>query len=182
MQQFTKWMLDTIRDDGAMLNWLEELRFEWTATTAQAIRQILAGKTVVLITDGERKWFEHYITSSLNKPSKERPMIPLVCLDSLYPDYDRIIGGEMINMLDDMLELSFKEEYFFWYIGKGDDRRADIAKRNDNSLLWIMDEDFQNAMPLRSYDPLIDIKLLQLYRLFDKTLSAALFGEVDVDI
>ena len=88
----------------------------------------------------------------------------------------------MIDMLDGMLEISFKGDYFFWYIGRGDDKRADIAKRSDDSLLWLMDEDFQNAMPLRSYDEQIDIKLVQLYRLFDRTLSAALFGEVDVDV
>lgn len=181
MQQFTKWTLDTIRSEGAMMSWLEECRFEWTATVAQALRQILDGKTIVLITDNDRKWFEHYVTASLNKPSIERPMVPMVCLDQIYQHYDSITGGEMIDMLDDMLELSFKGEYFFWYIGKGDDRRADIAKRNSDSLLWIMDEDFQNAMTLRSYDPIIDIKLLHLYRLFDTTLSAVLYGEADVD-
>jgi hypothetical protein len=83
-------------------------------------------------------------------------------------------------MLGDMLDITFKGEYLFWYIGKGDDRRADIAKRSTDSLLWIMDERFQNALVLRSHDPLIDIKLLQLYRLFDKTLSAVLFGEINV--
>jgi hypothetical protein len=182
LQQFSKWTLETIRSEGAMLNWLEELRFQWTATVAQAVAQIVEGKTVVLITDHDRKWFEHYITSTYNKPSLDRPMTPLISLDQLYPHYDHITGGEMIDMLDGMLEISFKSDYFFWYIGKGDDRRADIAKRSDDSLLWLMDEDFQNAMPLRSYDEQIDIKLVQLYRLFDKTLSAALFGEVDVDV
>lgn len=180
MQQFSKWMLETIRAEGAMLSWLEEQRFEWTATVAQAIGQIVEGKTVVLITDYERQWFESYITSSYNKPTIDRPMIPIVSIDRLYPHYDHITGGEMIEMLDGMLEIAFKGDYFFWYIGKGDDRRSDIAKRSDNSLLWLMDEDFQNAMPLRSYDPQIDIKLVQLYRLFDTTLGAALFGEIDV--
>ena len=182
MQQFSKWTLESIRSEGAMLNWLEELRFPWTATVAQAVKQIVEGKTVVLVTDLERKWFEHYITSSYNKPSLDRPMIPMVCLDKLYPHYDNITGGEMIDMLDGMLELAFKGDYFFWYIGKGDDRRADMAKRSDSSLLWLMDEDFQNAMPLHSYDPAIDVKLVQLYRLFDTTLNAVLFGEIDVDV
>lgn len=181
MQKFIKWTLETIRSEGAMMSWLEESRFEWTATTAQAIRQILEGKTVVLVTDHERKWFEQYIVSALNTSLKDRPMIPLVCLESIYPDYDRITGGEMIDMLDDMLKLSYKGEYFFWYIGKGDDKRSDIAKRNDESYLWIMDEEFQNALTLRSHDAIIDIKLLQLYRMFDITLSAVLFGEIDVD-
>jgi len=43
-----------------------------------------------------------------------------------------------------------------------------------------MDEDFQNSFPLRSYDRLLDITLLHLYRIFDKTLNAVLFGEVDI--
>ncbi len=182
MQQFSKWMLETIRSEGAMLNWLEEQRFEWTATVAQAIGQIVEGKTVVLITDHDRKWFESYITASYNKTTLDRPMLPIVSIDRLYPHYDHITGGEMIDMLDGMLEIAFKGDYFFWYIGKGDDRRSDIAKRSDNSLLWLMDEDFQNAMPLRSYDPQLDIKLVQLYRLFDATLGAALFGEIDVGV
>ena len=182
MQQFTKWTLETIRAEGAMLNWLEESRFEWTATVAQAVRQIVEGKTVVLITDADRRWFTQYIMAAINRPSLERPIIPIISLYTMYPNIDNITGGEKIDMLDDMLELSFKGDYFFWYIGKGDDRRCDIAKRSDDSLLWIMDEDFQNAMTLRSYDPIIDIKLLQLYRLFNTTLNALLFGEVDVDV
>ncbi len=181
MQQFTKWTLETIRAEGAMLNWLEESRFEWTTTVAQAVRQIIEGKTLILVTDNDRQWFARYITTSFNRPSMERPMIPMIALEQMYPAYDEITGGKMIDMLDDMLELSFNGEYFFWYIGKGDERRADIAKRSDESLLWLMDEDFQNAMTLRSYDPIIDIKLLQLYRLFDITLNSALFGEIDVD-
>lgn len=182
MQQFTKWTLETIRNEGAMLSWLEESRFEWTATVSLAVRQIISGKTVVLVTDSDRQWFAHYIITLFNRPSMERPMIPMVRLEQIYPHYDNVTGVEMIDMLDDMLTLSFKGEYFFWYIGRGDDRHSDIAKRNDNSLLWLMDEDFQNALRLHSHDPIIDIKLLQLYRLFDTTLDAALFGDVDASL
>ena len=181
MQQFVKWMLEAIRSEGAMLNWLEESRYDWTATTAHAIDQILAGKTVVLITDHKRSWFSNYIVSMINQLTHERPMIPLVCIEGIYPEFDSIAGGENIDMLDDLLELSYKGEYFFWYIGRGNDRRADIAKRHSDSYLWIMDENFQNAFTLRSYDPIIDIKLLQLYRLFNMTLNAMLFGEVATD-
>ena len=181
MQQFNTWTLDAIRSEGASLNWLEESRFEWGGATLQAIRKILESKTIILITDDDRKWLEHYIMDAINKLSNERPMVPIVCLDKLYPNFDRITGGEMIDMLEDMLTLSFKGEYFFWYIGKGDDKRADIAKRDDNSYLWIMDEDFVNAVSLKSYDKKIDIKLLQLYALFDATFNAALFGEIDTD-
>lgn len=178
--RFDQWTLDAIRAEGASMSWFEEQRFEWTPAVANALAQVMEGKSIVLITDHDRKWFAHYITASLNKRSQERPMIPIVCLDALYPHYDHVSGGEAIDMLVDMLDLTFKGEYFFWYIGRGDERRADIAKRNGSSLLWIMDESFQNAVRLKSFDPMIDIKLLQLYRLFDKTLSASLFGEIDV--
>ena len=181
MQQLLKWTLDTIRSDEAMMSWLEEQRFEWTAAAAQAIRQIVNGRTIVLLSDYERKWFVEYITSSVNKPSLDRPIIPIVSLEQIYPYYDMIIGGEKIDILSDMLAMSYSDRYFFWYIGKGDDRRADIAKREDSSFLWIMDEDFQNAFPLKSYDTLLDIKLLHLYRVFDKTLNAVLFGEINIE-
>ena len=180
MQQLLKWTLETIRSDEAMMSWLEEQRFEWTAAAAQAIKQMIDGRTIILVTDKDRKWFGSYITSSLNRPNLERPLLPIVCLDQIYPHYDEITGGEKIDILTDMLSISYSDEYFFWYIGKGEDRRSDIAKREDSSFLWIMDEDFQNSFPLKSYDKLLDIKLLHLYRIFDKTLNAVLFGEVDI--
>ena len=179
LPDFAQWSLDAIREEGGSLSWLEEYRFEWSKTTAFALEQILNGKTVVLITDEKRKWLEQYILSSINSISLERPLVPILSIDSLYPHYNNISGGEMIDMLDDMIALSYKNDYFFWYIGKGDDKRSDIAKRKDESYFWIFDEDFNNAFTLKSYDPVLDIKLLQLYRLFDASLSATMFGEVD---
>ena len=179
MNSFEKWTLDAIRSDGASLSWLEEHRFEWTTVAELAISQIIEGKTIILITDRERKWFEHYIITSINKISSDRPIIPIVSIDNLYALYDEVSSGKMIDMIDDMLSISFKEDYFFWYIGKGDDRRVDIAKRKDNSFLWVFDEDFHNAFTMKSYDSQLDIKLLQLFSLFNISLSAVLFGEVD---
>jgi len=176
-----QWMLEAIRAEGAMCNWVEESRFEFTASTMLAVSQIVEGKTIILITDRKRKWFEHYISSTLNQLSRERPMIPVVSLDRIYPEFDDMISGEALNMLLDLLELSFGENYFFWYIGKGSDPRSDIAKRSERSCLWLFDEEFGHAMRLRSYDPILAIKLMQLYRLFDLSLNAVLFGEVDVD-
>lgn len=179
MLDFAQWSLDTIREEGGSLSWLEEYRFEWSKTTAYALEQVLSGKTIVLITDEKRKWFEQYILSSINSINLERPLIPIVSIDSVYTHFNIINGGEMIDMVDDMISLSFKNDYFFWYIGKGDDKKSDIAKRKDESYFWIFDEDFNNAFTLKSYDADLDIKLLQLYRLFDASLNAAMFGEVD---
>ncbi|WP_428737723.1 HobA family DNA replication regulator [Sulfurimonas sp.] len=179
MSDFAQWSLDAIRQEGGALSWLEEQRFEWSKTTALALEQILSGKTIVLITDKKRKWLERYIIDSLNSIGFERPLIPIVTIDAVYPHFNNISGGEMIDMVDDLVSLSYKNEHFYWYIGKGDDKRSDIAKRKDNSYFWIFDEDFNNAFTLKSYDTMLDMKLLQLYRLFDASLNAAMFGEVD---
>lgn len=181
MQSFEKWTLDAIRSDGATLSWLEEYRFEWTTVAELAISQIMEGKTIVLITDRERKWFESYVRISLNKLNTDRPIIPIVSIDSAFSYYDDISGAKMIDMIDDMLSISYKDDYFFWYIGKGEDRRVDIAKRRDNSFLWIFDEEFHNAFTMKSYDAQLDIKLLQLFSLFNRSLNAVLFGEVDAE-
>jgi hypothetical protein len=173
------WTLETIREAGASMSWMEETRFTWIPATSLAIEQIINGKTIILITDHERSWFSSYITASLNKLKLNRPMIPIMNIDTVYSHYDMINAAESIDMLESMLDMSYNSQYFFWYIGKGDDKRADIAKRSDNSYLWLLDEDAHNAFTLRSYDSLLDIKLLQLYRLFDMTLSAVLFGEID---
>lgn len=177
---FAQWSLDTIRSEGATFSWLEELRFEWTPATSLALEQILNGKTIVLITDSKRKWLQEYILSTINPAKLERPPVPIVNIDSLYRHYNNISGGDMIDIIEDMVTMSLKGEYFFWYIGSGDDRRADIAKRKDNSYIWIFDEDYANSFNLKSYDKHLDIKLLQVYRLFDLSLNGAMFGEVDV--
>ena len=181
MQQFLKWTLDSIREDGAQLSWLEELRFAFSATASKAIKQILEGKTMVIVTDNDRKWFEHYLLCSINKAIHERPMIPISSIETTYPDFGIKSGPEVIDMLEDMLELAYGGRYFFFYIGKGNDVRADIAKRSSNSLMWLLDEESTDAISLRSYDEFLDIKLLQLYRQFNKTLNAVLFGEVDAE-
>jgi hypothetical protein len=181
MQDFAQWSLDAIREEGGCFSWLEEQRFDWTTTTSQALEQILSGKTVILITDEKRKWLETYILDFLNTAQMDRPLLPILSIDSIYKHYNSVSGGEMIDMVEDMISLAYKEDCFFWYIGRGDDKRADIAKRKDTSYFWIFDEDYINAFTLKSYDKLLDIKLLQLYRLFNASLSAAMFGEVDVN-
>ncbi len=178
---FAQWSLDAIRDEDGALSWLEEQRFNWATTSSQALSQILEGKTIILITDEKRKWLENYILSSINSDKLDRPILPIVSVDSIYPHYNHINGGEMIDILDNMISLSYKENYFFWYIGRGEDKRSDMAKRRDNSYFWIFDEDFHNAFNMKSYDSHLDIKLLQLYRLLNSSLNAAMFGEVDVD-
>jgi hypothetical protein len=179
MDEFAQWSLDAIREEGASFSWLEEQRFDWTKATSYALEQILVGKTIILITDEKRKWFESYIMGAMNTVTFDRPPISIVSIDGVYPHFNNISGGNMIDMVEGMISQSYKDDYFFWYIGKGDDKRGDIAKRQDNSYFWIFDEEFNNAFTLKSYDQLLDIKLLQLYKLFNASLNAAMFGEID---
>ncbi len=180
ISDFALWSLDAIREDGRSLSWLEEQRFDWSNPLSLALEQIINGKSIILITDEKRKWLESYILSSINLVSLDRPLLPIVSMDSIYQHFGSVSGGEMIEVIEDMISLSYKEDYFFWYIGKGNDKRADIAKRRDSSYFWIFDEEYYNAFTMKSYDTMLDIKLIQLYKLFDASLNAAMFGEVDV--
>ena len=50
-----------------------------------------------------------------------------------------------------------------------------------NSFLWLFDEEKQDAFNLKSNDEALDMKLLQMFRLYNKTLSASLFAEINVE-
>ena len=84
MPDFAQWSLDAIREEGGSLSWLEEQRFDWTTTTSHALEQILNGKTIIIITDAKRKWFERYILDSINALDMiDRPLLPIVSIDSM---------------------------------------------------------------------------------------------------
>ena len=175
-----QWVLEQIREDDPFMGWLEERRFDFVPPVHSTVSQMMNGATIVLITDHDRRWFSNYILQKLNDPSQNRPMLPIVNLESIYPHLNTINGSESLEMIEDMLSLSYGDKYFFWYIGKGADKKADLAKRNERSMLWVLDEEIQNSFLLDSFDKTLDLKLLHLYRLFDTTLSGALFGDFEL--
>lgn len=181
MQALLKWTLDAIRHEESAFSWMEEHRFEWAPLVNSAISQILEGKTVLLLTDEPRQWFASYILQQINELEKSRPLLPFYTLSGCFPNLHTIKSTEEIQLLEDMLEISYPNGYFIWYIGKGDHPFTKVAYRNDDNFLWLMDEEAQNSFHLRNSDPILDIKLLQLYNLFDETLSAVLFGELDLE-
>ncbi len=181
MKDLLSWTLEAIRGDDTMMSWLEERRYEWAPIVGNAISKILEGRSVIIITDDNSRWFEEYLVRQINRPGTNRPLLPFFSFDALYPFASSIRKDQDVELLFDMLALSYPQGFFFWYIGKADHPLARIALRSDDSLLWVMDEEVANSFTLKSHDDLIDIKLLQLFRLFDKTLGAALFAEVDVD-
>jgi hypothetical protein len=181
MQQLLKWTLDTIREEDSCFSWMEEHRYEWAPLVKSAVSQSIEGKTVLIITDESCKWFGKYILNSVNDLRKNRPLLPFYQLTECFPHFSGVNSSNELQLLEDMLEISYPNGYYIWYIGKFDHPYTKLAYRSDDSFLWVMDEEIPNAFALRSSDTLLDIKLLQLYKLFDNTLSAALFGELELD-
>ena len=181
MQQLLTWTLQAIREEEPSFAWLEEYRFEWVPPIKNLLNALLNGKTVLLLSDERHKWFVQYILNNINAVRKSRPFLPFYAFSGCFPDVQSLKNSRDIKLLEDMLSLSFPEGYLFWYIGNGEHPYTKIAFRNEESLLWVMDAEVQNAFMLRSRDRYIDIKLLQLYRLLDKTLTAAICGELDIE-
>lgn len=181
MQELLKWTLEAIREEGSSFSWMEEHRFEWAPLANNAVQQILEGKTVLVMTDRPRKWFGSYILGKVNDLGKNRPLLPFYPFLECFPNIHDVKSSEEIAVLEDMLELSYPNGYIVWYIGKGDHPLTKIAYRNDDNFLWLLDEELQNSFHLRDADPKLDVKLIQLFKLFDETLSAALFGDISLD-
>lgn len=182
MQEFLNWTIDTIREDKLISPWLEEKKYEWTPLVSKLVTNILdKGCSVIIVTDKEREWFLEYILSNINTSKQNRPFLPFYDFRAFYKQIDSVKSEDDINLLKDMLSISFPNGCCFWYIGRSQDIRATIPKVSKNSFLWLMDEQTQDAFNLRSNDEALDMKLLQMFRLFNKTLSAALFAEINVE-
>jgi hypothetical protein len=181
MKQLLNWTLDTIREEDASFSWMEEHRFDWSPLVKNAVSQSIEGKTVLIITDDNRAWFEKYILTNINDFKKNRPLLPFYSLKSAFPQIHEIKNTHDLDLLEDMLEISYPQGYYIWYIGKGEHPYRKLADRGNENFLWVMDEDVADAFLLRCVDPLLDVKLLQLFKLFDNTLSAALFGDLDLE-
>lgn len=157
-------------------------KYEWTPLVAKSILNILEkGCSVIIVTDKERDWYLEYIFTNINSPTLNRPFLPFYDAKGLYKYLDEVKSEEDISYIKDMLNISFPNGYCFWYIGRSQDVRAIIPKVSKNSFLWLFDEEMQDAFNLRSKDEALDMKLLQMFRLYNKTLSAALFAEINVE-
>lgn len=173
-----KWTLETIRKGGSNLSWMEERRLEWVPLAISRLQSLLEGKTFVIITDSKREWFCEYILSSINRKTNERPYLPFISLKSFFPNLKDIKTYEDMQLLEDMLSISFPNGYIYFYVGKSNDFSSQIAKKRDDSFMWIMDEHIQNSFYLNSKDKDLDVKLIQLCQLLDKTIDALLYAEV----
>ncbi len=181
MQKFLKWTLDNIRKNGSVMSWMEEKRFEWVPLNISMLKNLLDGHTILVVTDDDREWFCDYMLNDINKLSKNRPLLPFISLKSIYPSLNSIKTKDDIELLENLLYQTFPQGYIYFFIGKNNNIKMQIAKRKDDSFIWVMDEQLQNSFFLSSNDENLDIKLIQLYKLLDKSINALLFAEVDFD-
>jgi len=180
MQNFLKWTLTTIRKDGPIMSWMEEKRFEWVPLATSMLENLMEGQTIIIVTDDEREWFCEYALQSINAQNKNRPLLPFISLKTFFPNINQLRAKEDFEILEDMLTQSFPNGYMFFYVGKSNDIKIQLAKRNDESFMWVFDEQLQNSFYLSSGDDLLDVKLIHLFRLLDKSINAVLFAEVDL--
>ena len=182
MQKLLEWTLNAIRKEESDFSWMEEYRYEWSPLVESAASKILQGQSVLLLTDDETQWFGEYVATRVNQLQNNRPFLPFYQLKALFPNLPGIASTQDIELLEDMLDISHPNGYFIWYIGRGDHPNTKLAYRNDESFLWIIGEEMQNSFSFQGSDALLDTKLLQLFKLFNQTIDAALFGELDLQL
>lgn len=181
MESLRDWMLRTIREEnnnGLMSGWLEEELNKWTPLVSATLTSLLNGVSFIILCDTPRAWLKTYILQNINHPSKNRPYMPFFGMENL----EVLLGNERKNLdnlklAEGMLDLAYRD-YAFFYIGRREGMSAELAISNDNSFLWLLDEDLSNAFYLNSTHPMLDFRLLQLYKIFDKTLSALIAGKI----
>lgn len=181
MQDIVSWTTQILRHDASRPTWLEERKFEWIPLMKRVLQRIFGGESLILVTDREREWFAHYAIFSINK-NNNRPYVPIMSISALFPQIDRNQKDDSeVLLIGDYLNNIFPQGYFFWYVGKNDALRAKLALSHEDCFLWIFDTELQNSFTLQSTDPLVDIKLMQMYRIFNLTLEAALFGQITLE-
>ncbi|WP_120944174.1 MULTISPECIES: HobA family DNA replication regulator [Helicobacter] len=142
--------------------------YDW-GEFAKGVRHILEGGSVLLCVDQERAWFKHYVLAHLNA-KKLRPLVPIV--DGLLGYAPLLPDSREWPVIGDLLDLTYRN-YMFWYVGKEGDLSEWIS--NKAHFLWLLDA---KKGLLSAQDPLLDLKLLQLYRVFESVLFESMLGQL----
>ena len=174
-----EWTKNIIKSDKALDKWLDERVLEWIPLCDEAISSLMKGTPFLVVTDRERDWFNYYIINNINNISNNRPFIPVYSLMSFIPFSHKTNKIEYLDMIEDMLEITFKGDYKFWYIGKEDSNIYKLVQRKEDSFVWLFDTEARNTFYIKSYDEKLDSKLMTLFKLFDKTITASMFQEIE---
>jgi len=183
MQSLIDWTLEAIRDRGVCFSWMEEKRYEWIPLVRGAIEQTLNGKTCLLLTDNRHRWFSSYVEQQINNEEKLRPFIPLNSINQLLVNIinSESEPGSARDMFLDLLEITYPNGYYIWYVGDMEDPISSYIGNQGNNFIWTTTQGVTDSIRLNSDDTMHDVRLLQLYSLYDKTLSAMMFGEIESD-
>ena len=175
MQDLYTWSAKAIQNEQH-LEWLENRKEHWIPLLAAKMKLLYNGYSFVVLCDESRSWFGEYIVRKINENQGVRPLLPFFSFSSCCKN--EIKSQEDIDLLNDMLSLSFSNGFIYFYIGKGDHINAKIAKSHEDSYLWLIDEALPNSFQLSENDEYLDIRLLQLFKILNKSIDAVLFGEV----
>jgi hypothetical protein len=181
-QKFLHWLGNTIKQEEFIGPWLDSRKSELLPFFSNTISNVLDGGTIIVITDSDREWFLNYIITTINHKYQNRPMLPFIDLKALVPDINKIDTDIDIEYIKDYLDIFLPNGYQFLYIGKAQDKRIKLAKAKDNSFMIAFDDDLPQSFYLSSVDKSLDIKLMQIFKLFNITIDEALFGNIDISI
>lgn len=184
MEPIKDWMIRALREEsngGVISGWLEEDLHKWVRVVSNALNALLDGVSFIVLSDNPREWFRNYVLTRLNSPSKNRPYVPFLGIEGL----EKYLGEDIrdqknIQLVTSMLQSTY-QNYSFFYIGKAEGIKAELAMSHENSFLWLLDADVQNAFILNSSNKMIDSRLLQLFRLFDQSISAVIYGKISLE-
>lgn len=172
---FANWTLGLCRKGNDMaLSWLEERRFEWCNVSYHFINSVIRKESsIILCTDNKRAWFANYILQNINNV-KSRPLLPIFYMNSILPH-----SAELnTQLVEDMFNIAFKN-HILWYIGRTDNKLATLAIEQQDSFIWAFDSNLHTAFHLDSNESGVDIKLLQLFSVLDKSIDAIMFNELE---
>ena len=177
---FANWTLWLLRKSGdsLALAWLEERRHDWCNVAYHFIDSVIFKESaIILCTDDKRAWFGNYVLQNINT-AKSRPLLPIFYMNSILPHSTEL----NTQLIEDMLNVAFKN-HIIWYIGRTDNNKlATLAIEQQNNFIWAFDSNFHKAFHLDSNEANVDIKLLQLFSVLDKSIDAIMFDELESDL
>jgi hypothetical protein len=181
MQKLLSWTNTTISKNGLLRGWIEEKKIEWVSHMSSPLKSLLhKGSSILIVTDSEFEWFENYILSTINNSVQKRPFLPFYSLNSFCTKVNCPIVDKDITLIQDMLSISFPHGYTIWYIGKLEDSRANLVKISKNRpIIWSLDKERESFLIPKENQ---DIRLLQLFKLLNLTISGVVFDEINLDI
>jgi hypothetical protein len=175
-----EWTKETIKKEKSLNSWFSERVYEWVPLCDEAISTLMKGVPFLVVSDRERDWFIHYIINNVNRVSNNRPFVPIFSLMNFIPYSHKTDKVEYLDMVEDMLDITFRGDYRYWYIGKEDSNIYRLVSRKKNSFVWLFDRESENTFFLKSYTDNLDQQLVSLFKLFNKTITVSMFGEIEI--